>query len=126
MCIDLEVNCGKGQARGTEADAKAQQIFSSFTSALQNQLLLQQRATSKITFPGVWTNTCCSHQLSGFNPSEVDAPEAISNGTVFGSKHAAIRKLNHELGIAPSQVGLLKADIIGAVPPNCNDQAFLH
>jgi isopentenyl-diphosphate delta-isomerase len=27
-------------------------------------LLLQKRADEKITFPGMWTNTCCSHPLS--------------------------------------------------------------
>jgi isopentenyl-diphosphate Delta-isomerase len=27
----------------------------------QNELLLQQRSLKKITFPGMWTNTCCSH-----------------------------------------------------------------
>lgn len=28
------------------------------------RLLLQRRADEKITFPGMWTNTCCSHPLS--------------------------------------------------------------
>jgi isopentenyl-diphosphate delta-isomerase len=27
----------------------------------KNELLLQQRSLDKITFPGMWTNTCCSH-----------------------------------------------------------------
>ena len=36
------------------------------------ELLLQQRASSKITFPNVWTNTCCSHPLHGMGPNEVD------------------------------------------------------
>jgi isopentenyl-diphosphate delta-isomerase len=31
--------------------------------------LLQQRATEKITFPDMWTNTCCSHPLN--TPSEL-------------------------------------------------------
>lgn len=71
---------------------------------MQGKLLLQQRAASKITFPSVWTNTCCSHQLSGFDPPEVDLPEAVSNGSVMGSKRAAVRKLGHELGIPAHQV----------------------
>lgn len=28
------------------------------------KLLLQRRADEKITFPGMWTNTCCSHPLA--------------------------------------------------------------
>lgn len=65
----------------------------------QDRLLLQQRARSKITFPLVWTNTCCSHPLHGQQPSEVDLPSDVASGAVPGVKRAAIRKLAHELGI---------------------------
>eukprot|EP00566_Odontella_aurita_P007039 CAMPEP_0113552696 /NCGR_PEP_ID=MMETSP0015_2-20120614/15207_1 /TAXON_ID=2838 /ORGANISM="Odontella" /LENGTH=728 /DNA_ID=CAMNT_0000453695 /DNA_START=107 /DNA_END=2289 /DNA_ORIENTATION=- /assembly_acc=CAM_ASM_000160 len=68
------------------------------------ELLLQQRASSKITFPNVWTNTCCSHPLHGMDPPEVDGPEEVKNGTTPGVKNAAIRKLDHELGIPAGQV----------------------
>lgn len=34
--------------------------FSVFLFDSQNRLLLQQRASEKITFPDLWTNTCCS------------------------------------------------------------------
>jgi len=78
--------------------------FSVFLFDDQNRLLLQQRAASKITFPRVWTNTCCSHPLYGYEPTEVDTDADISNGTVPGAKSAAIRKLQHELGISPDQV----------------------
>ncbi|KAL9186742.1 hypothetical protein ACHAXT_010462 [Thalassiosira profunda] len=61
-------------------------------------MLLQQRA-STITFPNVWTNACCSHPLHGMQPSEVDAPAAVADGTVMGVKRAAVRKLEQELGI---------------------------
>lgn len=46
--------------------------FSVFLFDSQKRLLLQRRADSKITFPGVWTNTCCSHQLYGYDPPEVN------------------------------------------------------
>ena len=60
--------------------------FSVFLFDDDNQLLLQRRANSKITFPGVWTNTCCSHQLHGYEPSEIDSDLEISSGSVPGAK----------------------------------------
>ena len=66
----------------------------------QGKLLLQQRAQSKITFPSVWTNTCCSHPLFGYSPTEVDEPSDVASGQTPGVKRAAVRKLLHELGIA--------------------------
>lgn len=39
--------------------------FSVFLFSPDNKLLLQQRAACKVTFPSVWTNTCCSHPLAG-------------------------------------------------------------
>ena len=73
--------------------------FSVFLFNEKGELLLQQRAGDKITFPNVWTNTCCSHPLHGYSPSEVDSAENVANGNVSGVISAAIRKLEHELGI---------------------------
>lgn len=78
--------------------------FSVFLFNRAGQLLLQQRAGSKITFPLVWTNTCCSHPLHGQEPNEVDEPSDIASGTVPGIKRAAVRKLQHELGIREDQL----------------------
>lgn len=77
--------------------------FSVFLFDSNKRLLLQQRATEKITFPDMWTNTCCSHPLGipGETGAELDA-------AVLGVKRAAQRKLNHELGIKPDQVPLDK------------------
>ncbi|WFD45597.1 isopentenyl-diphosphate Delta-isomerase [Malassezia furfur] len=60
------------------------------------KLLLQRRAPEKITFPNMWTNTCCSHPLAV--RSELDDKE--------GAKNAARRKLEHELGIPLDQVNV--------------------
>ncbi len=50
-----------------EAHEKAllHRAFSVFIYNDQNQLMLQQRAQSKYHSPGLWTNTCCSHQREG-------------------------------------------------------------
>ena len=39
--------------------------FSIFIFNNNKELLLQQRAWSKYHSPGLWTNTCCSHQRDG-------------------------------------------------------------
>ncbi|CAO3596094.1 unnamed protein product [Absidia cylindrospora] len=72
--------------------------FSVFLFDSQNRLLLQQRASEKITFPDMWTNTCCSHPLN-------TADELIEKEQL-GARTAAQRKLAHELGIKPEQVPL--------------------
>jgi farnesyl-diphosphate farnesyltransferase/isopentenyl-diphosphate delta-isomerase type 1 len=78
--------------------------FSVFLFNEEGKLLLQQRAQDKITFPGVWTNTCCSHPLYGFDPAEVDSPDDVASGQVPGVKNAAVRKLEHELGISAKKL----------------------
>lgn len=83
---------------------KVHRAFSVFLFNEEGKLLLQKRAADKITFPNVWTNTCCSHQLYGFEPSEVDDDGSINSGKVTGAKNAAIRKLEHELGIASNSL----------------------
>lgn len=73
--------------------------FSVFLFDSQNRLLLQQRATEKITFPDMWTNTCCSHPLG--IPGETGVG---LDASVQGVRRAAVRKLDHELGIPSAQV----------------------
>jgi isopentenyl-diphosphate delta-isomerase len=63
------------------------------------KLLLQQRASEKITFPNQWTNTCCSHPLHTTSELGYDLPSSIA-----GVKRAAQRKLDHELRIKDVQV----------------------
>ncbi len=82
---------------------KLHRAFSVFLFDEKGRLLLQQRAASKITFPNVWTNTCCSHPLYGFEPNEVDDINKVVQGVADGAKNAAIRKLEHELGIKSSK-----------------------
>ncbi|KAI8868733.1 isopentenyl-diphosphate delta-isomerase [Ramicandelaber brevisporus] len=73
--------------------------FSVFLFDDQGRLLLQQRASEKITFPDHYTNTCCSHPLNV--PDEIE-----TTNSAIGVRRAAQRKLEHELGIPTSQVPL--------------------
>jgi len=68
--------------------------FSVFLFDSQDRLLLQQRSDVKITFPGMLTNTCCSHPLD--IAGEVEGSE--------GAIRAARRRLSIELGIRPEQM----------------------
>jgi isopentenyl-diphosphate delta-isomerase len=79
--------------------------FSVFLFDSQDRLLLQQRASTKITFPSLWTNTCCSHPLAAQNPSETDDQKLVGEtGLAPGACTAAVRKLDHELGIRPEDL----------------------
>ncbi|KAI4895071.1 hypothetical protein NFI96_010717 [Prochilodus magdalenae] len=70
--------------------------FSVFLFNSEEKLLLQQRSDAKITFPGCFTNTCCSHPL--YTPEELEEQDAI------GVRRAAQRRLEAELGIPMNQV----------------------
>lgn len=70
--------------------------FSVFLFNSEGKLLLQQRSDSKITFPGHFTNTCCSHPL--YTEMELEKKNAL------GVKNAAQRRLHQELGIQPHEI----------------------
>ena len=56
-----------GEMEKIEAHEKGllHRAFSVFIYNDRNELMLQQRALSKYHTPGLWTNTCCSHQKVG-------------------------------------------------------------
>ena len=56
--------------------------FSVFIFKSSRELLIQKRSSQKYHSPGLWTNTCCSHQRDG--ESTIDA---------------ANRRLNEEMGL---------------------------
>jgi geranylgeranyl diphosphate synthase type I len=85
-------------------DGNYHRAFSVMLFDSSGRLLLQRRASHKITFPDVWANSCCSHPLH--SEEEMELKNAL------GVKRAAVRKLEQELGIHPSQVPIEKFDFV--------------
>jgi isopentenyl-diphosphate Delta-isomerase len=65
--------------------------FSVFLFNDKNELLLQKRSSQKVTFPNLWSNTCCSHPLN-----TVEEKQTENN---IGIKKAAVRRMKFEFGI---------------------------
>ena len=85
-------------------DGNYHRAFSVMLFDSSGRLLLQRRASHKITFPDVWANSCCSHPLHSEEEMEIK--------NALGVKRAAVRKLEQELGIHPSQVPIEKFDFV--------------
>lgn len=78
-----KIDCHRG--KGIRHRAFSVLIFDS-----EDRLLMQQRSIEKITFPGIWANSCCSHPL--------DVENENGDG-IEGVIHASKRKMFQELGI---------------------------
>ena len=122
-----------------EAHQKAllHRAFSVFIFNDKNELMLQQRALDKYHSPGLWTNTCCSHQRDGETNLEagkrrlqeemgfvVDLQESISfmykapfdNGlTEHEYDHVLLGKYNNKPVINTSEVASWKWMLIEEV-----------
>ena len=93
-CILVDADdCAIGSASKVDChsgEGMRHRAFSVLLFDTNDRLLLQRRSLDKITFPGIWANSCCSH------PLDIDG----ENGDVVaGVISAAKRKLNQELGI---------------------------
>ncbi|KAL7228146.1 hypothetical protein ACSBR2_006961 [Camellia fascicularis] len=91
---DTKYNCHLMEK--IESENLLHRAFSVFLFNSKYELLLQQRSATKVTFPLVWTNTCCSHPL--YRESELIDENAL------GVRNAAQRKLLDELGIPAEDV----------------------
>ncbi|CAO2837516.1 unnamed protein product [Amaranthus hypochondriacus] len=91
---DTKYNCHLME--NIDAGKALHRAFSVFLFNSKYELLLQQRSATKVTFPLVWTNTCCSHPL--YRESE------LIQDDVLGVRNAAQRKLLDELGIPAEEV----------------------
>ena len=133
-----------------EAHEKAllHRAFSVFVFNDKNELMIQQRALHKYHSPGLWTNTCCSHQRDG--ESNIDAgkrrlqeemgfstdlKETISfiykapfdNGlTEHEYDHMLLGKYNGEPNINPDEVAAWKWMSMEAVEKDMKDNPAIY
>lgn len=87
-----------------EAHEKAllHRAFSVFVLNDKNEIMLQQRAMGKYHSPGLWTNTCCSHQREGETNIQAGKRRLMEEmGFV-----TELKELFHFIYIAPFDNGL--------------------
>lgn len=74
-------------------DTKLHRAFSVFLFNSKGEFLLQQRAFSKKTWPGVWSNSCCGHTMLHES-----------------SEAAGIRRVGYELGLKNTKMTMALPD----------------
>jgi isopentenyl-diphosphate delta-isomerase len=81
------------KVRAHNSETKLHLAFSVFLFNRRGELLLQQRAMTKKTWPGVWSNSCCGHVM-------------LHEAT----EHAAVRRLKKELGLIVRDLDIVLPD----------------
>ena len=91
---------GRGRASGTRLKSEVHGTstplhlaFSCYAVDDAGRVLLAQRASTKQTFPGVWSNACCGHPLVG---------ETLRGGVE--------RRLRDELGVVVERAAVVLPD----------------
>jgi isopentenyl-diphosphate delta-isomerase len=92
-----------------EAHEKAllHRAFSVFVINDKQQIMLQQRALEKYHSPGLWTNTCCSHQREG-EDNITAGKRRLQEEMGFTTN---LKELFHFIYIAPFDNGLTEHEL---------------
>ncbi|MGB5981229.1 MAG: isopentenyl-diphosphate Delta-isomerase [Nonlabens sp.] len=107
-----------------EAHEKAllHRAFSVFILNDKDEIMLQQRALDKYHSPGLWTNTCCSHQRDG--ESNIEAGKRrLMEEMGFSTD---LKELFHFIYIAPFDNGLTEHELDHVMIGHCNDDPELN
>lgn len=92
--------------------------FSVFIFNDKNELLLQQRALDKYHSPGLWTNTCCSHQRDGEGNLEAGS-RRLEEEMGFST---ALKEVGSFIYIAPFDNGLTEHELDHIMVGHYNDK----
>lgn len=104
-----------------EAHEKAvlHRAFSVFVFNDDNELLLQQRAFNKYHSPGLWTNTCCSHQRDGESNLEAGTrrlQEEMGFVTALEEKTSFIYKAPFDNGLTEHELDHIMVGRFNGLP----------
>ena len=104
-----------------EAHQKAvlHRAFSVFIFNNKNELMLQQRALGKYHSPGLWTNTCCSHQRDGESNLEAGTrrlQEEMGFVTPLEEKTSFIYKAPFDNGLTEHELDHIMVGYYNALP----------
>ena len=112
ILVDLEDNMIGSESKLLchNEDGFLHRAFSVLIFDSENRLLIQQRSYDKITFPGIWANSCCSH------PLDIDGENGDSKE---GCINAAKRKLPQELGIDQEVANSMEFSHLGSFQYKC-------
>ncbi|AUC80838.1 isopentenyl-diphosphate Delta-isomerase [Lacinutrix sp. Bg11-31] len=104
-----------------EAHEKAvlHRAFSVFIFNNKNELMLQQRALSKYHSPGLWTNTCCSHQRDGESNIEAGTrrlQEEMGFVAPLKEKMSFIYKAPFDNGLTEHELDHIMVGYYNAIP----------
>ncbi|MBF4985915.1 isopentenyl-diphosphate Delta-isomerase [Nonlabens mediterrranea] len=107
-----------------EAHEKAllHRAFSVFIINDKDEILLQQRALSKYHSPGLWTNTCCSHQRDGEGNVEAGRRRLMEEMGMT----AQLKELFHFIYIAPFDNGLTEHELDHVMVGYSNEDPIIN
>jgi len=107
-----------------EAHEKAllHRAFSVFIINDKEEILLQQRAQSKYHSPGLWTNTCCSHQRDGESNIKAGKRRLMEEMGMT----ANLKELFHFIYIAPFDNGLTEHELDHVMVGYSNDNPQIN
>ena len=111
-----------GHADKARIHTKKTPLHSAFSIFLFNpagEMLAQQRAWSKQTWPGIWSNACCGHPMPG-EPLEAAAHRRLANELNLHGIHLTLAL--PDFRYRAEYLGIVENEICPVFIGRCDDQ----